>query len=70
MQIRTNLNAGEITVYGADWCGWTKKQRAYLDRKKLAYTYVNCESRDCPDFVVGFPTLLVDGEVLRGYKEI
>ena len=70
MRIRAALKAGELTVYGADWCGWTNKQRAYLDGKGIAYSFVNCEQQPCPDFVKSFPTLVQDGQVLTGYKEL
>ena len=70
MRLKTDLKAGELTVYGADWCGWTKKQRAYLDEKRIPYTYVNCDSQECPGFVTSFPTILRDGQVSRGFQEI
>jgi glutaredoxin len=70
MRVRTNLQAGELTVYGADWCGWTKKQRRYLDQKGIPYTYVNCDSQECPSFVSGFPTLVKDGQVMAGFQEL
>ena len=70
MRIKTDLHAGDLTVYGADWCGWTKKQRLYLARKGIPYTYVNCDSQECPSFVSGFPTLVRDGEVVAGFQEL
>ncbi len=33
----------EITVYGTDTCEDTQRTRAYLDRRQIAYTYVNIE---------------------------
>lgn len=70
LPVRTALRAGTITLYGADGCGWTQKQRAYLDGKGLAYTYVNCEQQTCPSFVTAYPTLEVDGKITTGYKAL
>ncbi|MEZ4735532.1 MAG: hypothetical protein R3E79_51225 [Caldilineaceae bacterium] len=70
LSIRTGLKAGELTVYGADWCSWTQKQRQYLDGKGMPYTYVNCEEAQCPSFVSGFPTLDNNGDISSGYQEI
>ena len=70
LYVRTGLKAGELTVYGADWCGWTTQQREYLDSKGLPYTYVNCEKSECPSFVSGFPTLDNNGVISSGYQEL
>ncbi len=71
MQVKTGQRAGELTVYGADWCGWTKKQLAYLDAKGIPYTFVDCAKQTCPAFVDGFPTLVEAGKVLGGgYREL
>lgn len=32
-----------VKVYGADWCGDTKRTRKQLDRLGVAYDYVNIE---------------------------
>ena len=32
-----------VKVYGADWCGDTKRTLAYLDGQGVAYEYVNVE---------------------------
>ena len=70
MRIRSNFKAGELIVYGTDWCGWTQKQRTYLDNEGISYTFVNCDTQMCPEFVTGLPTLVNDGQVIEGYKEI
>jgi glutaredoxin len=70
MKTRTDLRAGALTVYGTESCGWTKKQLAYLDKKGIAYKFVNCEEQGCPNFVSGFPTLDLDGKIVTGYKEL
>jgi glutaredoxin len=70
MHTRTNLKAGALTVYGTDSCPWTRKQLDYLDKQGTPYTYVNCESGQCPEFVSAFPTLDQNGTVTVGFKEI
>lgn len=32
-----------IKVYGADWCGDTKRTLAYLDRQGVDYEYINVD---------------------------
>ena len=32
-----------VKVYGADWCGDTKRTRAYLDGQGVKYEYINIE---------------------------
>ena len=70
MLVKTDLHAGEITLYGTEWCSWTQKQRQYLDGKGLQYSFVNCDKQSCPDFVNGYPTLVMDGQVIHGFKEV
>ena len=56
----TNNNNGcKPIVYGADWCGWTKKQLKYLDDKKMDYEYIDCsKNKDaCPSEVKGYPAI-------------
>jgi glutaredoxin len=33
----------KVKVYGADWCGDTRRTRAQLDELGVAYDYVNIE---------------------------
>lgn len=33
-----------IKVYGADWCGMTKRSLAVLDRLNVDYEYINIEN--------------------------
>ncbi len=33
----------QITVYGADWCGDTRRALRYLDRKGVDYDYIDIE---------------------------
>jgi mycoredoxin len=34
---------GKVEVYGADWCGDTKRTRAFLDKLDVDYDYINIE---------------------------
>lgn len=65
MKIKSKLKAGNVTVYGADWCSWTTKQKENLDANGIEYNYVNCDNGNCPDIVQGFPTT-----VINGFKEL
>jgi glutaredoxin len=62
--------APNIVVYGSKTCPWCVKQEEYLTNKGLKYEFVNCAGGKCPDFVEGFPTLVIDGQVRSGYTEI
>ena len=70
MIVRTDVRAGGLTVYGTETCGWTKKQLAYLEKKGIPFTFVDCDKQGCPGFVSGFPTLEMDGQIKTGYQEI
>jgi hypothetical protein len=70
MHIRTDLKAGKLTVYGSDSCPWTVKQINFLDKKGIPYSYVSCDSGNCPEFVSAFPTLDQDGVISSGFKEL
>jgi hypothetical protein len=61
---------GNIIVYGSKTCPWCVKQEKYLIDNGLPYTFVDCKSGQCPDFVKGFPTILVDNVVKTGYTEV
>ena len=67
---RTVADKGDIIVYGSKTCPWCVKQEAYLKDKGIDYNFVDCASGQCPEFVSGFPTLLVNGEVKAGYTEV
>lgn len=70
MALRSGLRAGELTVYGSPGCTWTRKQRQYLDQKKLSYSFVDCETQACPDFVQAYPTILKGKRVYTGFTEL
>jgi hypothetical protein len=60
---------GNLIVYGSKSCPWCIKQEDYLMKAGMPYTFVDCEKEVCPDFVSGFPTLLLNNQVMTGYKE-
>jgi glutaredoxin len=61
---------GNIIVYGSKTCPWCVKQEKYFMDKGIDYTFVNCHTETCPEFVSGFPTLMVNSEVKVGYTEL
>lgn len=70
LRVRTGLTAGEtVTVYGSPTCGWTRKQLDYLKDQGMPYTFVDCDSQDCPEFVIGFPTSVRGGQTYVGYTK-
>ena len=69
----TNNSGCKYVVYGADWCGWTKKQLKYLDDKKIDYEYIDCakDKGACPSEVKGYPAIKhCDGKIKPGYQEL
>ena len=59
------------TVYGTNSCGWTRKQLALMDDKKIPYTFVDCEDGKCPSDISGFPTLVdSDGNKTVGFNSL
>jgi mycoredoxin len=64
-----------IDMYGASWCGYCSRQRAYLDREGIAYSYhdVDQPSNKTPLRQLNprgsLPTTKVDDEVLVGFSE-
>jgi glutaredoxin len=61
---------GNVIVYGSKTCPWCVKQEEYLTDKGIPYEFVDCRSQSCPEFVQGFPTLMVNNVVKSGYSEI
>ena len=61
---------GNVIVYGSKTCPWCVKQEDYLTDKGIPYEFVDCKTEQCPDFVQGFPTLMVDNVVRSGYTEL
>ena len=66
----TPPDKGNIIMYGSKTCPWCIKQEKYLIDNGLPYTFVDCKDSNCPDFVSGFPTLLVDDVIKVGYTEV
>ena len=64
------VDKGNVIVYGSKTCPWCVKQEAYLKDKGIPYEFVDCKTGQCPDFVQGFPTLMVDNVIKSGYSEI
>ena len=57
-------------VYGAEWCGWTRKQLDYMKKNNKAYEFIDCEKGQC-NGIESFPTLVSsDGEEISGYREV
>jgi len=57
------------TVYGTNGCGWTRKQLAVMDTKKVPYKFVDCDKEDCKG-ADAFPTLVdPSGNKTVGFKE-
>jgi len=62
----------KIEVYGADWCGDTKRTLKALERLGVAYDYVNVEEdkqasewvKEQNDGKERKPTLKINGQVL------
>ena len=61
---------GNLIVYGSKTCPWCQKQEKYLNDKHIPYTFMDCRTESCPAFVNGYPTLLLNNQVLNGYTEI
>jgi hypothetical protein len=61
---------GDVIVYGSKTCPWCVKQEKYLTDKGIPYEFVDCSNQQCPDFVQGFPTLMVNNVIKNGYTEI
>jgi glutaredoxin len=66
----TPPDKGNIIVYGSKTCPWCVKQEKYLIDNGLPYTFVDCKDGQCPEYVKGFPTLLVDNVIKVGYTEV
>jgi hypothetical protein len=62
--------SGGLTVYGTMGCGWTRKQLDYLKGKGVPFTFVDCDSEDCPG-MDAFPTTVdaASGERTVGFKK-
>lgn len=64
------LTKSDATCYGAEWCGFTKKQLSELSDEASAFTYVDCEvEKDrCNDAGINaFPTWTINGKRHEGF---
>ena len=62
-------STGSWTVYGTNGCGWTRKQLAVMDSKKIPHTFVDCDKEDCKGSEA-FPTLVDSaGNKSVGFKD-
>ena len=68
--LQTPIDQGTVTVYGSKTCPWCIKQESYLKYQGISYNFIDCTQTQCPEFVDGFPTLVVNGKVMSGYTEI
>lgn len=69
-----------IKVYGADWCGLTRRTLTHLDRLGVPYEYINVDyDREASEWVMRHnngkekkPTLDINGRVLTAptHKEL
>lgn len=66
----TVADKGNLIVYGSKTCPWCVKQEDWLTKSGIDYKFVDCTKTQCPDFVNGFPTLLLDNQVMNGYTEL
>jgi hypothetical protein len=66
----TVADKGNLVVYGSKTCPWCVKQEDYLTKSGIPFTFVDCTKTQCPDFVNGFPTLLLNDQVMNGYTEL
>jgi len=67
---RSVTDKGNLIVYGSKTCPWCQKQEKYLMTTGIPYTFVDCNTEACPEFVSGYPTLLLNNQVLNGYTEV
>ena len=68
-----NNNSKKWTVYGRKTCGWTLKQKKYMEDNDIDYDYIDCKENPnkCPDNIKGFPyNVSPNGEIKEGYTEI
>jgi len=68
--LRSSSGYNQTVIFGSPSCGWCKKQLAYMNSKGLPYHFVDCNTQFCPDFVNGYPTMIVNNKITYGYREI
>lgn len=64
------LRSANAVCYGAEWCGFTKKQLAETQTFSDAYSYVDCESdkEKCKEAGINaYPTWVINGKKHEGF---
>ena len=64
------LKDSDFKIYGANWCGWTKKLVTMLGGFDMVEPiYVECteQKEECDNAgVTGYPTIIIGGEIYQG----
>jgi len=61
-----------LIIYGANFCGWCKKQKEELDANSVPYKYVDCqlETEICNTLgITSYPTLFINGVESKGFQK-
>jgi mycoredoxin len=64
-----------IDLYGASWCGYCSRERAWLDREGIAYTYHDVDQASNKPALRqlnprgSVPTTKIDDQVIVGFSE-
>ena len=62
-----------VTVYGADWCPWTRRQKEVLEKEDgFTFDFKDCAAEDAGDMCAGIkalPTNEIDGKRMEGFGE-
>jgi len=65
--------AKNVILYGTPKCGWTVKQKQYFDDMKIPYSFVNCETQQCPVGMTAYPVSILPNHEktqIVGFTEI
>ncbi|MBU2885590.1 glutaredoxin family protein [Gilvimarinus agarilyticus] len=71
---QVNQYPNEVVLYATSWCGYCKKTRKLLRDNNIQFTEYDVENsaRGSREFNAlegkGIPLMVIDGEVIRGYK--
>ena len=70
--LMAKLKKAKAKFYGADWCGYCKKQMA--EHEGLKQFYKECGKGGCKtssgEEINGFPTWEINGKAISGYKTL
>lgn len=65
-----------ITIYSADWCGYCRMAKNYLDGLKISYTEKNVETDGAAANEAveksgqrGIPVIDIDGKIIVGFDK-